>query len=83
MLLWSLSFGCGERDDLVIAKAADLGNPKRLFFIKKEVQPMGLKALQKSLQLLLEQETLLKRGSDPIETLQSKAIELCLLFQKN
>ncbi|MBD2552709.1 DNA polymerase III subunit delta [Limnothrix sp. FACHB-881] len=82
--LWvKLMLDRGERDDLVIAKAADLGNPKRLFFIKKEVQPMGLKALQKSLQLLLEQETLLKRGSDPIETLQSKAIELCLLFQKN
>ncbi len=81
--LWvKLMLDRGERDDTVIAKAADLSNPKRLFFIKKEVQPMSLAALQQSLRILLEQETRLKRGGEPIETLQSKAIELCLLFQR-
>lgn len=81
--LWvKLMLDRGERDDTVIAKAADLSNPKRLFFIKKEVQPMSLTALQKSLRILLDQETQLKRGSEPIETLQSRAIELCLLFQR-
>lgn len=81
--LWvKLMLDRGERDDTVIAKAADLSNPKRLFFIKKEVQLMSLTALQKSLRILLDQETQLKRGSEPIETLQSKAIELCLLFQR-
>lgn len=80
--LWvKLMIDRGERDDNAIAKAADLSNPKRLFFIKKEVQPMALSALQQSLRILLEQETRLKRGGEPIETLQSKAIELCLLFQ--
>lgn len=72
----------GERDDTAIAQAAGLGNPKRLYFIKKEVQPLPLKGLLKTLPILLELEASLKLGADELLTLQTKVIELCNLYQK-
>ena len=67
----------GERDDRAIAKAADLGNPKRLYFLKKEIQGLSLEALEAAMPILLDLEFTLKRGGHPLETLQTKIIELC------
>ena len=67
----------GERDEKAIAKAAEIGNPKRVYFLRKEVQSIAQRQLQKALSILLELEVSLKRGSEEMSTLQTKAIELC------
>lgn len=72
-----------ERDDRAIAQAADIGNPKRIYFLKQEVQRVSLDALRQALGVLLELEWALKRGGDDLETLQTKTIELCALFDPN
>lgn len=76
-LMVKLMVESGEKDEKAIASAADIGNPKRIYFIRKEVQSTSSQQLLKTLPILLELEVSLKRGADPIATLQSKAIELC------
>ncbi|MDX2240931.1 MAG: DNA polymerase III subunit delta [Leptolyngbyaceae cyanobacterium bins.302] len=73
----------GERDELAIAQAAEIGNPKRLYFLKPEVQAIPLHALLQTLPVLLELEANLKRGADDLITLQTKIVELCELCRKN
>ncbi|NES75960.1 MULTISPECIES: DNA polymerase III subunit delta [unclassified Okeania] len=74
----------GERDEKAIAQAAEIGNPKRIYFLRQEVNSLSLNQLQKTLPLLLELEVSLKQGKEQISTLQTKVIELCQVFsQKN
>lgn len=81
--LWvKLMVETGTRDDKEIAKLAEIGNPKRIYFLKKEVQPLSLKQLQQTLPKLLQLEISLKRGADEQSTLQTQIIELCRLFQR-
>jgi len=78
--LWiKLMLESGERDDQKIAQAAELNNPKRLYFLRKEVEPLSSSALLKAMPLLLDLEASLKRGADELSTLQTKIIELCQL----
>ncbi|NJK53267.1 MAG: DNA polymerase III subunit delta [Leptolyngbyaceae cyanobacterium SU_3_3] len=70
----------GERDERTIAQAAELNNPKKLYFLQKELTQCSLYQLQQTLPLLLELEFSLKRGADETATLQTKAIELCQIF---
>jgi DNA polymerase III subunit delta len=70
----------GEKDDRVIATAAGLGNPKRLFFIKQELHGTTADRLAASLPKLLDLEFSLKRGSETLATLQTCTIELCQIF---
>ena len=70
----------GERDEKAIAAAAEVKNPKRIYFIRKEVAGVASQQLLASLQLLLDLEYSLKRGREPLTTLQTKAIELSHLF---
>jgi DNA polymerase-3 subunit delta len=64
--LWvSLLDQQGENDVNAIAKAAGIGNPKRIYVMRKQVRgrkPVRFLAL---LRQLLEVEAALKRGSDP------------------
>lgn len=71
----------GIRDERAIAQAAEVNNPKRIFFLQKEVRGLSLNPLKKVLPLLLELEFSLKQGSDDIATLQTKIIEISQLFQ--
>jgi DNA polymerase-3 subunit delta len=81
--LWiKLMLESGERDEQAIAKAAELNNPKQLYFLQKEVATLSLSQLQRSLPILLELEFNLKRSADEILILQTKVIELCQLFRK-
>ncbi|MDC0835623.1 DNA polymerase III subunit delta [Geitlerinema sp. CS-897] len=66
-----------ERDERAIARAAEVGNPKRVYFLRREVDRVGLGQLQQTLGVLLSLEFQLKRGADPVATLQMKVIELC------
>lgn len=80
--LWiKLMLESGERDDREIAKAAELGNPKQLYFLKQELHSASLHQLQQVLPILLDLEFSLKRGSDDTIALQTKIVELCQLFQ--
>jgi DNA polymerase-3 subunit delta len=76
--LWvKLMVSEGERDPKAIAQAAQISNPKRVYFLIKDVQPLSLAQLTSALRLLLELEVSLKKGAEPLLTLQTKIIELC------
>lgn len=82
--LWvKLMVNTGERDQKAIATAAEVGNPKRVYFLTKEVQSLSLSQLTSTLRVLLELEFDLKRGGEPLTTLQTKVIELCQIYQVN
>ncbi len=78
--LWiKLMVESGERDDSAIAKAAEIANPKRLYFLKQEVQSLSSHALLQTLPLLLALEFSLKDGADDLAVMQTKIVELCQL----
>ena len=75
--LWvKLMVSQGERDQKAIADAAEVGNPKRIYFLTKDVQFLSLPQLTSTLRLLIELEFDLKRGGEPLATLQTKVIQL-------
>ncbi|MEA5510031.1 DNA polymerase III subunit delta [Crocosphaera sp. UHCC 0190] len=76
-----LQIEAGEKDNKVIASAADISNPNRLYFLRQELQNLSGKQLLATLPILLELESSLKRGGEAVATLQTKAIELCQLFR--
>lgn len=57
----------GEQDVAVIAKAAGIGNPKRIYVMRKQIRGKAPGQLLALLSRLLEVEMALKRGSDPGE----------------
>lgn len=80
--LWvKLMVESGERDERAIAQAAEIPNPKRVYFLRKEVQSLTAQQLQATLPILLELEFSLKFGGEPEATLQTKVIELCQVCQ--
>ena len=70
----------GEKDNKAIASAAGINNPNRLYFIRQEIYRVSARQFISALPLLLNLEYSLKTGSDARDTLQTKIIELCLLF---
>jgi DNA polymerase-3 subunit delta len=79
--LWvKLMVDAGERDDKAIAQAAEVSNPKRIYFLKQEVKSLPLAKLQQVLPLLLELEYGLKQGAEEVSFCQTKVIELCRLL---
>lgn len=80
--LWvKLTVESGERDDREVARLAEVSNPKQLYFLRQEVKPIPLTAFLQTLPILLELEFSLKMGAEPLEALQTKAIELSLLYR--
>ncbi|MBW4649327.1 MAG: DNA polymerase III subunit delta [Kastovskya adunca ATA6-11-RM4] len=80
--LWvKLMVSTGERDEKAIATAAEVSNPKRIYFLRSEVQSLSLQQLMATLPIMLELEVSLKRGADPLSTLQSLVIQLCQICQ--
>ncbi len=75
-----LTLETGETDHKVIAKAADIPNPNRIYFLRKELRGISGQILLKTLPILLDLESRLKRGYNPLETLQIQTIQLCQLF---
>ncbi|MEA5475741.1 DNA polymerase III subunit delta [Synechococcus sp. CCY9201] len=64
--LWvSLLDKTGETDVATIAKAAGIGNPKRIYVMRKQLRGRGPGPLLKLLSQLLEVEAALKRGATP------------------
>ncbi|MFE4105299.1 DNA polymerase III subunit delta [Almyronema epifaneia] len=80
--LWvKVMMQAGERDEKAIAQAAEVSNPKRVYFLQKEVRSLALDSLQQTLHKLLELEASLKQGKAEIPTLQTKIIEISQLLQ--
>ena len=65
----------------LIAQAAEISNPKRVYFLQQEVKSLSVQQLVSTLPLLLELEVSLKQGADEMSALQTKVIELCRVFQ--
>jgi len=64
--LWvSLLESSGEQDVAVIAKAAGIGNPRRVYVLRKQIRGRSPALLLELLRRALEVETALKRGGDP------------------
>jgi DNA polymerase III subunit delta len=81
--LWvKLMLDSGERDNQAIAKAAEISNPNRVYFVRQAVKTLPLTQLQRALEILLELEYGLKQGAEQLPLLQTKVIELCQLFRK-
>ncbi|TAE54989.1 MAG: DNA polymerase III subunit delta [Nostocales cyanobacterium] len=81
--LWvKMMMETGERNQVAIAQAAEINNPKRIYFLQQEVQAVSLQQLIASLPLLLELEVSLKQGASETFILQTKVIELCQIYQK-
>ena len=71
----------GERDRKAIAQTADVGNPYRIDHLRRELTSLKGKQLLAILPILLELEYSLKKGSEPISTLQTKILEICSLLK--
>jgi DNA polymerase III subunit delta len=79
--LWiKLLMEAGERDEKEIAKLAEIGNPRQVYFLQKEVRSLKLASLEQTLPILMELEFGLKFGADPLELMQMKVMELCQLY---
>lgn len=66
--LWvALLDGRGESDVGVIAKAAGIGNPKRIYVMRKQIRGKAPAQLLDLLSRVLEVEMALKRGTDPTD----------------
>lgn len=77
-----LSEGRSSQDRVQqIAQMADIGNPKRVYFLQREVTALSVEQLQRTLPVLLELELQLKQGREELATLQTKVIELCQICQ--
>jgi DNA polymerase III subunit delta len=82
--LWvKIMMESGERNPQEIAKAAEIGNPKRIYFLQQEVKSLSVQQLISTLPLLLDLEVSLKQGYSDMTTLQTKVIELCQVSRGN
>ena len=71
----------GARDNKAIAAAAGINNPNQLHYIYRDLRGTTAEGLLATLPILLELEYSLKSGASCLSTLQTKVIELCLLFE--
>jgi DNA polymerase III subunit delta len=69
-----------SRDDREVARLAEVNNPKQIYFLRQEANPIPLSTWLQTLPILLELEHSLKLGAEPLETLQTRVIELCQLY---
>ncbi len=73
--LWvSLMEQQGERDVALIAKAAGIGNPKRIYIMRKQLKGIPPKRFLKLLGCLLEIEAGLKKGVTPSNAFKDSLI---------
>ncbi|WP_017654300.1 DNA polymerase III subunit delta [Fortiea contorta] len=76
--LWvKIMMESGERNPQAIAKASEVNNPKRIYFLQQEIKFLSVQQLISTLPILLELEVSLKQGYSDISTLQTKVVELC------
>jgi DNA polymerase III subunit delta len=82
--LWvKIMMESGERNQQAIAKAAEIGNPNRIYYLQQEVKSLSVDQLISTLPLLLKLEVSLKQGASEMSTLQITVIELCQICRVN
>ena len=69
----------GEKERKAIAQIAEVGNPYRIDHLRRELKSLSSDKLLACLPILLELEYSLKKGAEPISTLQTKVLEICQL----
>ncbi|MFQ3679548.1 MAG: DNA polymerase III subunit delta [Pseudanabaenaceae cyanobacterium] len=79
-LLVKTALEAGERDERAIAEFAELGNPKRLFFLKNELKNVTAAQLQRVLAELLALEWALKQGAEEVATLQTRLVTIAQIL---
>jgi DNA polymerase-3 subunit delta len=67
----------GEKDEKKMATLADISNPKRIYFIRKQINNISAQKLRSSLPILLELDLNLKTGVNPLNALQTAIVRLC------
>ena len=70
----------GEKNQQLIAQTAEIGNPKRIYYLRQEIKSISSEKLVNTFPILLELELSLKQGGEPLSTLKTKVIELCEIF---
>ncbi len=79
--LWvQVMAAAGIHNEAEVAAAAELANPKRLYFLRQELRGVSVNQLQRTLPLLLQLEADLKLGQDERAVLQTATIRLCQIF---
>lgn len=79
--LWvQVMAAAGIHNEAEVAAAAELANPKRLYFLRQELRGVSVNQLQRTLPLLLQLEADLKLGQDERAALQTATIRLCQIF---
>jgi DNA polymerase III subunit delta len=71
----------GGKDPKEIAEIAEIGNPKRVFFLQKEVKRVQTRQLLNTLEVLVDLEVALKSGNTAREALEIAVIRLCKILQ--
>ena len=80
--LWvALMTAAGEKDAQTIAKAAGLGNPRRVYVLQRQVQDCRPQRLQQLLTTLLELEWALKQGTPPRQAFREHLLPLAQVRQ--
>ncbi|PPS46082.1 DNA polymerase III subunit delta [Chroococcidiopsis sp. TS-821] len=79
--LWVKLMSEAKQDPTTIAQAAEIANPKRVYFLQQEVKGVCVTQLVSTLPVLLELEVNLKQGFEENSILQTKIVELCQLFR--
>ena len=75
--LWvRVAIESGERDNKAIAQMAELGNPKRVYFLQKEVRTFKSHQLYRVMKYLLEVEYQLKRATTHRDSYKPLAYKL-------
>lgn len=70
----------GIKQDVEIAKFCNLGNPKRVYFLKQEVAKTTIKSLTLTQQTLLDLEVALKQGESPTQVMLPYILNITKLF---
>ena len=82
--LWvKIMIESGEKDQQAIAKAANISNPKRIYFLQQEVKSLSVQQLTSTLPLLLELEVSLKQGKNEASVLKTKVVQLCQVCRRS
>ncbi len=69
--------------DEEIAREAEIGNPKRLYFLRQDLQKISVRQLGQVLPELLMLELALKQGQEPEMAFQTRAIAICQVMTNN
>ncbi|MGK7950985.1 MAG: DNA polymerase III subunit delta [Xenococcaceae cyanobacterium] len=73
----------GENEKKAIAQVAEVSNPYRIDHLRRELKYLRSDRLLASLPILLELEYSLKKGAEPISTLQTQLLKVCQLFSRS